>query len=97
MKHQKILIPLIILLVLLFSWLFRWETEAKKTGNMGVYKWERDRWSNTILYSSFRQDVAFDVEIKKGWIPINAATGIWLFLFTANGIWLYIEYKHLNI
>lgn len=37
--------PLILLVVLLLAFAFRWKVEATKSAGSGVVKWERDRWT----------------------------------------------------
>lgn len=40
--------PLIFLLILLLVFMLRWDTEASKTSNDEVLKWERDRWTGDL-------------------------------------------------
>ena len=43
--HHKWVIPVAILLLLLTANAFRWDTEARKTGDTWVLLWKTDRWT----------------------------------------------------
>lgn len=48
LKRKRLFIPLLILVIILLSSMFRWDIEATKTTNNGVLKWEMDRWTGDL-------------------------------------------------
>jgi|BioPla2DNA2_1021312.scaffolds.fasta_scaffold55500_3 hypothetical protein len=93
MRNKRILIPIIILLIILSSWAFRWDIMATKSTDYGVFKWTRDRWSNTVIYEQYKPGVYNTTTARRGWTNPNTATYIWLSLLGVNGIWLLVEYR----
>lgn len=74
MRNKRILIPIIILLIILSSWAFRWDIMATKSTDYGVFKWTRDRWSNTVIYEKYKPGVYNTTTARRGWTNPNTAT-----------------------
>lgn len=47
-KRKRLFIPLVLLVIILLSSMFRWDIEATKTSDNLVLKWERDRWTGDL-------------------------------------------------
>lgn len=48
LKRKRLFIPLLLLVIILLSSMFRWDIEATKTSDNLVLKWERDRWTGDL-------------------------------------------------
>jgi hypothetical protein len=73
MFKAKRLIPMIVLIVLLISPMFRWEYTASKTTDNAVLKWKTDRWTGQQWFVGYAPNRI--VENPVG--AVNAATAWW--------------------
>jgi len=49
-------IPVIILIILIFAWYFRWSYDATKTFDIGSMKWKTDRWTGQKWLEAYMFD-----------------------------------------
>ena len=55
-NHYRLLIPIMIFILLIVAFAFRYNIEASKTESTGVIKWERDRWTGDLWLKAYVVD-----------------------------------------
>lgn len=89
----KWLVPLVLAIILLVAWAFRWHEIASKTYNDGVVTWTEDRWTGTVwldayIISSEQGAESITRAIKGSAKNAYTATTIWRWAIVLDGAWL---------
>lgn len=97
--YKKLIAPLVILALLISAMSLRYNVEASKTGDVGVIKWERDRWTGDCwlkIYGITKERPTNGMRLSsegdedKAWQLRNRLTLIWWGLVVADLLWLTI-------
>jgi predicted membrane-bound mannosyltransferase len=88
---RRWLTPLVIAVILLGAWAFRWETVAVKQETVGnrsyITKWEQDRWTNTNYVEIYNAG-GVTQNPPTEWAATTNATIIWVWAIIIDGVWL---------
>lgn len=89
------LLPTIVLALLLFAWIFRWDYTATKSQDLYVLKWKTDRWTGQKWQEIYGPKISNVYIIDSGFLPINNKTmiTIWFLGVGISSIFLYRSIK----
>lgn len=97
-------IPLIILVLFLFAWFFRWDYTATKTFDDGVAKWKKDCWTGQIWIEVYSPQINSEFPMKpyttsKPYYHRVVLTNAWKAIALLDMIWFVFiiikgNYKH---
>lgn len=87
--------PIIILILLVASWFFRWDPVGyQKFDGGGAAYWEKDRWTGAMWVELYAPSQPYTRgTMHKNKKISDIATGVWGSLFILNGIWLFRSYR----
>lgn len=80
--YRKIpVIPIILLVLLVAAWGFRWDIEASKTGNTTVRKWVKDQWTGQVWLRTYDNYGYTERLVGAHHSHRDTATAVWCVLF----------------
>lgn len=90
--YKRLIIPALVLVLLLAAPLFRWETLASKTYDTGVVKWEKDKWSGSVVIRLYDYKMAGNETLEEGWVSTEDASAMWQWALWIDGAWFIVAY-----